>query len=101
MIFLIGKFQSWGWPDHALLGGHLLGDVPLALHKPSLYNNVKCKECFLSTVLGSNPLNIQFKKALRGDKWIDWLNLVHSLMGVTLTKEPDALEVEDFWGVLY
>lgn len=46
-------------------------------------------------------MNIQFKKALRGDKWIDWLNLVHSLMGVTLTKEPDALEVEDFWGVLY
>lgn len=67
-----------------------LGDTPLAVHYPTLYNIVQRKEVFVRSVLGASPLNIQFRRALIGDKWIAWLNLVRRLMAINLTNEPDS-----------
>jgi hypothetical protein len=62
-----------------------LGDTPLVLQYPSLYNNVRQKN-----VLSNNPLNIEFRRTLNGNRWVVWLQLVQRLMGVTLTEEPNA-----------
>lgn len=48
------------------------GDTPLALEYPSLYDIVHIKEALVDSVLGANPLNIQFGGALIGDKWTVW-----------------------------
>lgn len=44
----------------------------------------------MATVLGSNPLTVQFRIALIGDKWTAWLHLVRRLMEITFTNEPDT-----------
>lgn len=45
-----------------------LGDTSLALQHPRLYNIVQRKEAYVAAVLGAGPLNIQFHRALAGDK---------------------------------
>jgi hypothetical protein len=67
-----------------------LGDTPLALQYPSLYNIVRRKNVLVADVLSNNPLNIEFRRSLNGNRWAVWLQLVQRLMGVTLTEEPDA-----------
>jgi hypothetical protein len=62
-----------------------LGDTPLALQYPSLYNNVRRKNVLVADVLSNNPLNIEFRRMLNGNRWVVWLQLVQRLMGVTLT----------------
>lgn len=44
----------------------------------------------MGTVLGTNSLNIQFKRALIRDKWTAWLDLLRRLMSVNLNNEPDS-----------
>jgi hypothetical protein len=66
------------------------GDTPLALQYPSLYNIVRRKSVLVADVLSNNPLNIEFRRSLNGNRWAVWLQLVQRLMGVTLTEEPDA-----------
>jgi hypothetical protein len=40
-------------------------------------------------VLTGNPLNIKFRRILLGNNWDLWLALVHRLMAVRLTDDPD------------
>ena len=43
-----------------------LGEMPLALQYPTLYNITQRKEAYVATVLNSVPLNIQFRRSLVG-----------------------------------
>uniref|UniRef100_A0A452Y7C2 Uncharacterized protein n=1 Tax=Aegilops tauschii subsp. strangulata TaxID=200361 RepID=A0A452Y7C2_AEGTS len=52
-----------------------LGETPLALQYPSLYNIVERKEDYVDTVLNSILLNIQFRRSLVGKHWNAWLHL--------------------------
>uniref|UniRef100_A0A453G510 Uncharacterized protein n=1 Tax=Aegilops tauschii subsp. strangulata TaxID=200361 RepID=A0A453G510_AEGTS len=52
-----------------------LGETPLALQYPSLYNIAQRKEVSVATVLGSIPLNMQFRRSLIGQRWDRWLHL--------------------------
>uniref|UniRef100_A0A453KGF6 Reverse transcriptase zinc-binding domain-containing protein n=1 Tax=Aegilops tauschii subsp. strangulata TaxID=200361 RepID=A0A453KGF6_AEGTS len=62
--FLIGNGTSTRfWEDT------WLGETPLALQYPSLYNIVQRKEDYVTTVLNSVPLNIQFRRSLVGERW--------------------------------
>uniref|UniRef100_A0A453IYM9 Reverse transcriptase zinc-binding domain-containing protein n=1 Tax=Aegilops tauschii subsp. strangulata TaxID=200361 RepID=A0A453IYM9_AEGTS len=45
-----------------------LGETPLALQRPSLYNIVQRKEDYVATILNSVPLNIQFRRSLVGER---------------------------------
>lgn len=47
---------------------------------------------YVGTILGATPLNIQFRRALIGDKGNAMLHLVRRLMEVTLTNEPDTFQ---------
>lgn len=50
------------------LGDTWLGDTPLALQYPSLYNIVQQKEVYVATILGTISSNIQFGRALIWEK---------------------------------
>jgi hypothetical protein len=67
-----------------------LGDQPLAKQYPSLYNIVRRRNVLVSDVLTSNPLNIEFRRTLSTDKWEVWLLLLHRLIRVNLTEDPDV-----------
>jgi hypothetical protein len=66
-----------------------LGEMPLALQYPTLYNIVQYKEAYVATVLQSSPLNIQFRRSLVGERWSSWLHLVRRLMDVQLYDQTD------------
>jgi hypothetical protein len=66
-----------------------LGKSSLANQYPSLNNIVQRKNVLVANVLSHNPLNIEFRRVLNGDKWIDWLLLCQTLMKVNLSKQPD------------
>src|SRR6187399_2296217 len=84
--FLVGNGRSTRfWEDT------WLGDTPLAMQYPSLYNIVQRKESSVHTVLSTVPLNVEFRRALVGQRWESWLNLVRRLMQVNLTTETDSI----------
>ena len=68
-----------------------LGEAPLALQYPTLYNIVQRKEDYVAIVLQTVPLNIQFRRALVGERWNSWLHLVRRLMEVQLSDQADAV----------
>ena len=68
-----------------------LGDNPLSMQYPSLYNIVRHKNILVANALAGGQVNIQFRRSLVGDKWKDWLNLVERLMSISLSREPDSL----------
>ena len=68
-----------------------LGETPLAMQYPNLYNIVQRKQNFVSSVMGTVPLNIQFRRSLVGERWTSWLHLVRRLMEVNLTDQPDKV----------
>ena len=45
-----------------------LGEAPLAIQYPSLYTIVQQRDAYVATVLQSNPLNIQFRRTLVGNR---------------------------------
>jgi hypothetical protein len=66
-----------------------LGDLPLAIQYPSLYNIVRRKNVLVADVLSVAPLNIEFRRALTGNKWDTWIQLVCRLMRISLMDEED------------
>jgi hypothetical protein len=44
----------------------------------------------VAQVLSTTPLNISFRRALVGELWEDWLDLVGKVMVVSLTEHRDC-----------
>lgn len=55
-----------------------------------LYKILQRKDVFVALVLGSSPFNIEFRRAIVGDKRTMWLHLVHRLVTINLSQEPDV-----------
>jgi hypothetical protein len=53
-----------------------LGKDPLMVKYPSLYKIVRKKNMLVAQVLSTTPLNVSFRRALVGDSWDKWLELV-------------------------
>ena len=68
-----------------------LGETPLALQYPTLYNIVQHKEAYVAIVLQMVPLNIQFMRSLVGERWNSWLHLVRRMMDVQLSDQSDTI----------
>jgi hypothetical protein len=66
-----------------------VGDKPLKVKYPSLYNTVRDRHATVSKVLASSPLNISFRRALVGNKLLEWLNLVAQISNVELVGGSD------------
>ena len=73
-------------------GRYLARETLLALQFPTPYSIVQCKDVFVSTILGSVPINIHFRRVLVGERWDRWLHLVRILLEVNLSDAPDTLD---------
>ena len=65
----------------------------LKFHYPNLFNIVRQKNATIADVLGSNPLNVSFKRALMGNLNVGMdinLNLVASVMHINLNVGMDT-----------
>ena len=69
-----------------------LADAPLVSQYPTLYNIVRHRNVLVAQVLNTVPLNLQFRRAILGDKRIAWLYLVERLMRVTISNEEDSFK---------
>ncbi|WVZ77096.1 hypothetical protein U9M48_024997, partial [Paspalum notatum var. saurae] len=66
-----------------------LGIQTLKHQYHSLFNIVRNKHTTIAEVLSSSPLNIPFRRALLGDKLIDWHSLVLRVSNIMLQEEND------------
>jgi hypothetical protein len=60
---------------------------------PLLYNVVRQKNVLVANTLTHNPLNIEFRRTLSGNKWDAWIYLVQRLMFINLTNNEDKIFV--------
>ena len=67
-----------------------LGGTPLSTQYPTLYNIVQRRNVSVQSVLGETHPNIAFRRALTGNKYERWLNLVERLMDISLSTQPDS-----------
>ena len=90
-FFLRGSFQVGDGQSVRFWEDIWLGDEPLAAQYQSLFNIVRHKNVLVADVLANAPpLNIEFRRALTGNKWTSWLHLVQRLMGVSLSDDQDS-----------
>jgi hypothetical protein len=57
---------------------------------PSLYNIAKKTSVTVVQVLSTVPLNIFFRRAVVGENWVKWLELVGCLLDERLTGKKDT-----------
>jgi hypothetical protein len=60
---------------------------------PSLYRIVRNKNLSVAQVLSTTLLNVSFRRALVGDNWAKWLELVGDVLWVNLNDRKDSF----FW----
>ena len=60
------------------------------LRYPMLFGIARHNHLLVADVLSILPLNMQFRRALTGNKRNAWLQLVERLMDVSLSTQPDA-----------
>jgi len=66
-----------------------VGDKPLKVKYPSLYNIVREPHATVSKVMTTSPLNISFRRALVDNKLTEWLSLVARISNVALVEGSD------------
>ena len=66
-----------------------LGSTSLKNQYPALYNLVIRKHDTVSKVMSSTPLNVSFRRALRGNNLVNWHELVTKVAGVQLVDQSD------------
>ena len=92
-FFALGSFQIGNGQSTRLWEDTWLGDRPLSVQYPRLFNIVRHKSVLVADVLNNAPpINLEFRRALTGSKWMDWLNLVERLMSISLTTEEDVFK---------
>jgi hypothetical protein len=82
-FFSQGSFKIGNGHMARFLEDTWLGDLPLAIQYPSLYNIVRRKNVLVADVLSVAPLNIEFRRALTRNKWDIWIQLVCRLMRIS------------------
>uniref|UniRef100_A0ACD5Y0N7 Uncharacterized protein n=1 Tax=Avena sativa TaxID=4498 RepID=A0ACD5Y0N7_AVESA len=69
-----------------------LGQTTLHEQYPALYSIVRHKGDTLSTVLGTNPPNVCFRRSLIGPRLVSWNNLLLRLSTIQLSEGVDELK---------
>ena len=57
---------------------------------PTLYNLARKKQSIVAKVMSTTPLNISFRRAIVGQKLIEWNDLILRLANITLSNEKDC-----------
>jgi hypothetical protein len=76
--------QTRFW-EHLWVGNQLL-----MKSFPSFYNIARKKSVTVAQVLSMVPLNISFRRAVVGENWVKWLELVGCLLDKRLTRRKDT-----------
>ncbi|WVZ51061.1 LOW QUALITY PROTEIN: hypothetical protein U9M48_002247 [Paspalum notatum var. saurae] len=71
------------------------GNQSLKYLYPNLFNIVRKKHATVAKVLSTNPLNVSFRRALFGDKLLEWHTMVASLVHINLNGDTDVF----IWGL--
>lgn len=66
-----------------------VGDKPLKVRYPNLYNIVRDPHATVSKVMGSSTPNLSFRRSLVDNKLVEWLSLVARISHVQLVDGPD------------
>ncbi|WVZ49681.1 LOW QUALITY PROTEIN: hypothetical protein U9M48_001018, partial [Paspalum notatum var. saurae] len=86
---LVSKNQLRFWKDI------WLDNQALKFRYPILFHIVRKKHATVANVLSSSPLNISFRRGLVGNKFLEWHNLVASLIHVKVEEDTDIF----MWGL--
>ena len=73
--------QAIFWEDH------WAGSEPLMQKYHVLYKIVRKKNAIVSQVISKLSLNVSFRRALIGEKLVNWLNLVSLIVPVALNED--------------
>jgi len=84
-----GSFDIKDGTETRLWDDTWVGDKPLKVSYPSLYNIVHDPHVTVSKVMTTSPLNISFRRALVDNKLREWLHLVASISNVQLVEGSD------------
>lgn len=67
-----------------------IGASPLKQQFPSLYRIALNRKASFADVLGANPPNIAFRRAIVGNRLVAWLELCHKLESVNFVDQADS-----------
>ena len=67
-----------------------LGNEPLKLKYPTLFNIVRRKHDTVANILQTTPLNFSFRRALLGNNLENWNRIVSSLAILNLQEDQDT-----------
>ena len=70
-----------------------IGNVPLSIQYPSLFNIAENKNATVADVLNSVPINLSFQRNVLGTRRTTWLSLVERLMRVHLSNDEDTFNL--------
>jgi hypothetical protein len=90
LMLMRGRFKVHDGTQARFWEDSWLGKDPLMSMYPNLYRIVRRKNMLVAQVLSTTPLNVSFRRALVGENWWDWLDLVGKVMTVTHTEHKDC-----------
>jgi len=89
-IFLsLGKFKLDNGTQIRFWEDKWLGSQALKIQYPNLFNIVWKKQATVADVLNSTPLNVSFRRALVGNKLLEWQSLVARVVFINLNEGRD------------
>ena len=80
----LGRFKVSDGSQIRFWEDRWLGGAPLKEVYPSLYNIASRKQSIVAEVLRSVPINITFRRALVGNKLLDWQDLIGRIASINL-----------------
>ena len=90
-FFSLGSFHIGNGQSTRFWEDTWLGDRPLSVQFPALFNIVRNKNALVAYVLSNAPpINLEFRRSLTGNKWTDWLILVEKLIPISLSTQEDT-----------
>jgi hypothetical protein len=84
-----GSFKNKDGTNVRFWDDNWVGDKPLKVQYPNLYNIVRDPHTTASKVVATSALNISFRRVLVDDKLRDWLSLVAQISHVELAEGSD------------
>jgi hypothetical protein len=87
----LGVFRLGEGTQIRFLEDTWLGRVPLKLQYPTLYNIVWHKQATIASILSTTLLNVSFRRALVGNKLLEWQHLVARIANIQLQVRRDIL----------
>jgi hypothetical protein len=85
-----GQFKVQDGTQTRFLEDLWIDNEPLTEKYPSLYNIVRKKSASMAQVLSTTPLNVSFRRAIVGENWAKWVQLVGGIMDVGCNQHKDS-----------